>query len=77
MTDNTENLILAMLRDMRNSDAEMKRRMEEGFLQVNLRLNAIEQHLLAQSAQATAYHERMTSLEQRVERIERRLELQD
>jgi hypothetical protein len=76
MTENTENLILTILRDMRNADADMKRRMEEGFLQVNLRLNAIEQHMLANSAQANAYHERMTSIEQRIERLERRFELQ-
>ena len=76
MADTPENLVLQILRELRNEITALHRRVDEGFLQVNLRLNAIEQQLLAQDTRAVAYHERITTLEQRLFHVEQRLELE-
>lgn len=76
MADNPENLVLQILRELRNEITALHRRVDEGFLQVNLRLNAIEQQLLAQDTRAVAYHERITTLERRLSHVEQRLELE-
>lgn len=64
MTDEPENLILVMLRRM---DAKLDRGLDE-LHDIKVRVTAVEENL-------AGVHRRIDRLEERIHRIERRLEL--
>ena len=73
MTDENDNLVLSILRDIQ---ARLGR-VESRLTNVELRMTAQEQHLGAIVTSLPASHDRLDALAYRVERIEKRLELQD
>jgi hemoglobin-like flavoprotein len=77
MTDNTENLVLELLRQMRNDMASLRSEVRDGFNRVDLRLGLVEQALSSMLAVSASDRDELRSLKSRVERIERRLELLD
>jgi len=77
MTDNTENLVLELLRQMRNDMASLRTEVRDGFNRVDLRLGLVEQALSSMLAVSASDRDELRSLKSRVERIERRLELLD
>jgi hypothetical protein len=79
MTDQTENLILEILRAMRGDIAGIKAKLEELFMRmggVEGHLARIDTHLAHVGGDVLGQHARVDALEGRIERIERRLELQ-
>ncbi len=76
MTDNTENLVLEILRQMRGDISTLRNEMRDGFNRVEVRLGYVEQSLAGNLAVAASDRDEIRSLKQRIERIERRLELQ-
>ena len=75
MTDNTENLVLEILRQMRGDITSLRNEMREGFNRVEVRLGYVEQSLVNDLAVSASDRDEIRSLKQRIERIERRLEL--
>ena len=75
MTDNTENLVLEILRQMRGDITGLRNEMREGFNRVEVRLGYVEQSLVNDLAVSASDRDEIRSLKQRIERIERRLEL--
>ena len=73
MTEETENLVLEMLRKIRAS----QERMEHDLVDIKVRLSAVE-HLLGQhQLMLAALNSRMDRFDERLGRIERRLDLVD
>lgn len=70
---NVENLVLEHLRNIRAGQDEIMQRMDR----VEIRLSAIEQTLGSMNALSASDRDTLQSVIKRVERIERRLELQD
>lgn len=77
MTENTENLVLEILRRMQGDMATMRREMREEFAEVKARLTLLEIRLSGDYATTALQSDRIDRLERRVEHIERRLELRD
>jgi cob(I)alamin adenosyltransferase len=77
MTEQTENLVLEILRKLQEDVADMRREMREEFRDVKLRLSLLEHHFATHTAEYAHQNERIDRMEQRIERIERRLELRD
>ena len=82
MSENIENLILEHLRVLRNEMASMRTEMHEEFRDVKLRLGSIESALVSvrrdaadQMGDVVRQQLRIDQLVERLERIERRLEL--
>jgi uncharacterized coiled-coil protein SlyX len=71
MSEETENLVLAILKDIQMRMS----RMEERMTNLELRMTVQEQHL-GMLVVSPASHDRIDAISRRVERIERRLELQ-
>ena len=77
MTDNVENLVLEMLKALRNEVKSLSVKMDEQFESMRLRMSSIENHLVGLHADVAIIHGRMDKFETRLDRIERRLELRD
>ncbi len=77
MAENTENLVLEILRLMRGDMAELRSEMRDGFNRLEVRLGFVEQALTGMMAVPASDREEIRGLKQRIERIERRLQLQD
>ena len=82
MSENIENLILEHLRMLRNDVAGMRTEMHEEFRDVKLRLGSVESAVVSvrrdaadQMGDAVRQQLRIDQLAERLERIERRLEL--
>lgn len=82
MTDNTEDLVLEMLKGLRNEVATLRTEMHEQFGDLKARMTAIERGIggmKRDTAEIYDDHARQQAsidkLTARVERIERRLEL--
>jgi len=73
MTENTENLVLEYLRAMRGDIGDIKGRLDR----MDLRLSAIEQTIGSLYALSASDRETLQGVIKRVERIERRLDLND
>lgn len=71
MTEETENLVLEILKKVRVS----QERTEQDIADLKLRVTAVEQHLGQQQVQLAALNGRMDRFDERLARIERRLEL--
>lgn len=77
MTENTENLVLEILRRLQNEISGIHREMREDFREIKTRLTLLEQHFATHTAALANQSGRIDRLEQRLERVERRLELRD
>ena len=73
MTDNTENLVLEILRRMQGDLTAIRADVAD----LKVRMSAMEQHFAILLGSLSAYTDRVDRVEKRVERIERRLELRD
>lgn len=73
MTDQTENLILEILKRMQGDMSEMKADIGD----LRLRMTATEEHLATLVMSTAGINHRLDRVSDRVERIERRLELTD
>jgi hypothetical protein len=71
MTDETANLILEYLRNIRSDTTAIRNDVDD----LKLRMTAVEHHLGQQQVQLAAINGRIDRLDERVGRIERRLEL--
>ncbi|HEX7324458.1 MAG TPA: hypothetical protein VF292_03775 [Rhodanobacteraceae bacterium] len=83
MTDNTENLVIEMLKVMRNETATFRAEVRERLDEITTRLGYLERAVDRVSSFATDTSGRLSEsqvtmdrLTKRIERIERRLELQ-
>ena len=76
MTDNTENLVLEILRQLRGDITSLRSEVRDGFNRVEIRLGYVEQSLAGNLAVSASDRDEILSLKKRIERIERRLELQ-
>ena len=72
MSDDTDNWVLAILKDIQTRLG----RMEERMTNLELRMTVQEQPLGMLVISLPASHDRIDAITRRVERIERRLELQ-
>jgi len=84
VADNVENIVLEMLRALRNEVSSHSVRMDEQFESVRLRLSSVESHLVSLQREVvnlhgdvTIVHNRMDKFETRLDRIEHRLDLRD
>ena len=77
MTESTENLVLEILRQMRNDMSDLRNELREGFNRVEVRLGLVEQGLAGMLSVSASDREEIRALKHRVERLERRLELQE
>ena len=84
VANNVENLVLEMLRALRNEVKSYSVKMDEQFESVRLRLSSNESHLVSLQrevvdlhADVVIVHSRMDKFEARLDRIERRLDLRD
>lgn len=80
MTENTENLVLEILRRMQGDMADLKagqRDIQYRLTLVESRLAGVERNLADHYAAYAVQNARIDRLEERMERMERRLELRD
>lgn len=71
MTEETENLVLEQLRRIRAS----QERMEQDIHDLKLRMTSVENQLGQHQVQFAAMNQRMDRVDERLTRIERRLDL--
>ena len=71
MTEETENLVLELLRKTRTS----QERMEQDIADMKVRMSSVETVLGQQQIQLAALNGRMDRFDERLGRIERRLDL--
>lgn len=71
MTEETENLVLEMLRNIRGTID----RMALDIMDLKIRMSAVETHLGQHQLQLAAMNTRMDHVDERLSRIERRLDL--
>jgi predicted nucleic acid-binding Zn-ribbon protein len=71
MTEETENLVLEMLRKIRGS----QERTEEDIMDLKIRMSAVEHHLGQHQLQLSAINTRLDHMDGRLIHIERRLDL--
>ena len=71
MTDETENIVFEMLRRIRAS----QERTEADIANLKSRVSSLDRHFAEQTAQIATLNTRMDRFDERLSRIERRLEL--
>ncbi len=76
MADNTENLVLEILRQLRGDITSLRNEVRDGFNRVEIRLGYVGQTLASDLAVSASDRDEIRNLKQRIKRIERRLELQ-
>ena len=77
MADEPEDLTLRILRDMRNEQRSFQNDVIEVLTDLKVRMTTMETSLGNLTVQVAATNHRIDRLEERVGRIERRLELVD
>jgi hypothetical protein len=77
MADPTDNLVLELLRQMRNDMNDFRTEVRDSLHRVEIRLGVLEQGMASMLALSASDRDELTGLKRRVERIERRLELTD
>jgi len=77
MTDDTDNLVLELLRQMCADAAEFRIEVRDSLHRVEVRLGVLDQGMASMLALSASDRDELTALKRRVERIERRLELTD
>lgn len=75
MTAETENPVLEICRQMRSDMTGMRTEMRDGFNRRDVRLGLVEQALAGMMGVSASDHDEIRVLRQRIDRIERRLEL--
>ena len=73
----TENLVLLHLRELRNDLASFRAETQERLTHIEVHLSTLGQQVGALTTAVYSGKSEMDDLKRRVERIERRLELQD
>ena len=73
MTEEPDNVVLEILREMRKDIADVK----QGQKQTNERLSSIDHHIAGLVHGQTRFNDDTDDLKARVDRIERRLDLVD
>lgn len=73
MTDETENLVLTILKDIQ----ARTKRLDDRMANLELRMTAQEQHLGTLVLSLPSIHDRVDALTRRLERVESRLELRN
>lgn len=73
MTNEPDNIVLNILREMRTDIGDLK----QGQKQTNERLTAVEHHLAGLVHGQMRFNDETDDLRERISRIERRLELVD
>lgn len=73
MTDEAENLVLTILKDIQTR----AKRLDERMSNLELRMTAQEQHLGTLVLSLPSIHDRLDALTRRVEHVERSLELRN
>jgi hypothetical protein len=69
--------VIENLRKLQGEMSDTRRKMRDGFAQVNVELSAVGQQLAGLTTAVYAGRDRVIDLERRIELIERRLELRD
>jgi hypothetical protein len=77
MGESTENLAIEILRRLQGDMSDMRREMRDGLNRMDVRLGPIEQALASMVSVSASDRDEVRALKQRIERIERRLELRD
>lgn len=77
MTENVENLVLENLRGLRNQVNDFQQETRERLDRIEFRLGLLEQGQVTILSLLASDRDEVRSLRRRVERIERRLELQE
>ena len=77
MAENTDKLVLEILHELRNDITDLREETRDGFNRVELRLGLVEQGLASMLSVSASDRDEIRALKQRIERIERRLELQE
>jgi hypothetical protein len=77
VTESTENLVIETLRKLQGEMVDMRREIRDGLNRVDVRLGFIEQALASLLSVSASDRDEVRALRQRIERIERRLELRD
>ncbi|MDE0059322.1 MAG: hypothetical protein OXP07_14465 [Defluviicoccus sp.] len=75
MNDDVENLVLEQLRTIRGEIADLRREVRSELGDVRQRVSSIERHLANLQSDVALVHQRLDHQGERLERIERRLEL--
>ncbi len=73
MADPTDNLVLELLRQMRNDMNDFRTEVRDSLHRVEIRLGVLEQGIASMLALSASDRDELTGLKRRVERIERRL----
>ena len=77
MNADVENLVLDHLRAIRSDIGELRREFRTELGDLRQRVSSMERHLANLQGDMALVHQRLDHLGERVERIERRLELTD
>ncbi len=77
MNADVENLVLEQLRGIRSEIADLRREVRTELGDVRQRVSSIERHLANLQGDVALTHQRLDHLGERLERIERRLDLTD
>jgi septal ring factor EnvC (AmiA/AmiB activator) len=73
MAENVENIVLEVLKSIQTDCAYFRRKFDD----IDLRLAALESHAAANHLDSVQLSARINSIDKRLDRIERRLELRD
>ena len=73
MSDQT--LMLEILKELQRGQLDLRNEVREGFRQTNQRLAGVEHHMAGFHVALDRYNDDITSLQERVARLEKRLEL--
>ena len=75
MNGEVENLVLDHLRAIRNEMVDLRRELRTELGDLRQRVSSIERHLATMPGDVALVHQRLDRLNERGERIERRLEI--
>jgi len=75
--ENIDNLILEHLKSLRNEVRDLRKDMDDNFRDVKLRLGSIERYQVGSHDDSVRQNARIDDLDERIQRLERRLEIQD
>jgi hypothetical protein len=77
MTDNIDDPVVELLRQMRGDVAEFRTEVRDSLHRVDIRLSVLAQSMASMLALSASDRDELTALQRRVGCIERRLELPD
>ncbi|MDE0058989.1 MAG: hypothetical protein OXP07_12775 [Defluviicoccus sp.] len=77
MNADVENLVLDQLRAIRGEIGDLRREFRTELGDLRQRVSSIERHIVNLQSDVAVVHQRLDHVSERIERIERRLELAD